>query len=387
MTKVAAEYGISDVGLKKICGKHRVPVPGRGYWAKKAAGKPVKRRYFTTVDDPLVERIVIHGNGARNLPSKVEAAQQKARKHERKPENKIEVLEAPEDLHPKVGQTVSKLEKAKTSETGLLATLAPRLFDVTVGPESIVRVATFLHALVTGAEERGYQIIKGDRSLVFVVDEERLDFKIIEETKRSKHEQTEAELAELRKRERRQQRNRNTWEYASWTPRPRAPEWDYAPSGYLQVVINEDRYARDGLRRSFGDGKKQRIEFLINAILEAFATWSAAIKAKREQDERRRLEWEAERERQEIERQRRVLENKRIEALTSDFGRWRDHCLLLDYIAAIEAKLNRTSCSDPEAVKEWLSWARAYADSLNPLNDSLPRLLQPEDFSVWELSH
>jgi hypothetical protein len=34
MTKVAMELGISDVALSKICKKHRVPVPGRGYWAK-----------------------------------------------------------------------------------------------------------------------------------------------------------------------------------------------------------------------------------------------------------------------------------------------------------------------------------------------------------------
>lgn len=31
MTKVAAEYGISDFALKNICVKHRIPVPGRGH--------------------------------------------------------------------------------------------------------------------------------------------------------------------------------------------------------------------------------------------------------------------------------------------------------------------------------------------------------------------
>jgi len=31
MIKVAAELQISDVGLKKICLRHEVPVPGRGY--------------------------------------------------------------------------------------------------------------------------------------------------------------------------------------------------------------------------------------------------------------------------------------------------------------------------------------------------------------------
>lgn len=41
MTKLAAEFGISDVGLIKICKRLDVVHPSRGYWAKKAAGKKV----------------------------------------------------------------------------------------------------------------------------------------------------------------------------------------------------------------------------------------------------------------------------------------------------------------------------------------------------------
>jgi hypothetical protein len=44
MQKLAKEYGISDVGLAKVCKKLYVPLPGRGYWAKKAAGKTLERK-------------------------------------------------------------------------------------------------------------------------------------------------------------------------------------------------------------------------------------------------------------------------------------------------------------------------------------------------------
>jgi hypothetical protein len=40
--ELANEYGISDVALAKICKKLAIPRPGRGYWARRAAGKPVK---------------------------------------------------------------------------------------------------------------------------------------------------------------------------------------------------------------------------------------------------------------------------------------------------------------------------------------------------------
>jgi hypothetical protein len=40
MRTVAASVGISDVALAKQCKKANIPVPNRGYWARKQAGKP-----------------------------------------------------------------------------------------------------------------------------------------------------------------------------------------------------------------------------------------------------------------------------------------------------------------------------------------------------------
>jgi len=44
MTVVAQRYGLSDVGLAKICRKLFILVPWRGYWAKLAAGRTLKRK-------------------------------------------------------------------------------------------------------------------------------------------------------------------------------------------------------------------------------------------------------------------------------------------------------------------------------------------------------
>jgi hypothetical protein len=41
MQQLAARYGISGNGLAKICDRLKVPYPGRGYWARKAAGQKV----------------------------------------------------------------------------------------------------------------------------------------------------------------------------------------------------------------------------------------------------------------------------------------------------------------------------------------------------------
>jgi len=44
MQRIAKEFGVSDVALARACKRRGVPVPGVGYWAKKAAGKPVPER-------------------------------------------------------------------------------------------------------------------------------------------------------------------------------------------------------------------------------------------------------------------------------------------------------------------------------------------------------
>jgi|HubBroStandDraft_1064217.scaffolds.fasta_scaffold01793_15 integrase len=42
-TSLARRFGISDVGLAKVCRRSDIPSPPRGYWAKVAAGNPIQR--------------------------------------------------------------------------------------------------------------------------------------------------------------------------------------------------------------------------------------------------------------------------------------------------------------------------------------------------------
>lgn len=93
---------------------------------------------------------------------------------------------------------------------------------------------------------------------------------------------------------------------------------------------------------------------------------------------------EAARVRKERER-RNALEKKRIEGLTGYLERWNKHKEVLAFVAAVEAQLEKHEYENPEKIKEWTEWARAYADRLNPISDGLPSLLHFEDFKSWEL--
>jgi len=43
MQHLAKDYGISDRAMAKLCARNQVPVPPRGYWAKKNSGHKVVR--------------------------------------------------------------------------------------------------------------------------------------------------------------------------------------------------------------------------------------------------------------------------------------------------------------------------------------------------------
>jgi hypothetical protein len=43
ITRLSKEYGLSDVGFAKICKKHNIPRPPRGYWAQKESGQQVQK--------------------------------------------------------------------------------------------------------------------------------------------------------------------------------------------------------------------------------------------------------------------------------------------------------------------------------------------------------
>jgi hypothetical protein len=57
--KVAKEYGVSDAAIGKTCRKLCIPVPGTGYWNKKAANRPVEPQ-------PPLPQLVLHCPSGRS---------------------------------------------------------------------------------------------------------------------------------------------------------------------------------------------------------------------------------------------------------------------------------------------------------------------------------
>lgn len=56
MTKLSKQFELSDVGLRKICVKHQIPLPLQGHWTRKQFGKEAPRLELIDKDyNPIIE--------------------------------------------------------------------------------------------------------------------------------------------------------------------------------------------------------------------------------------------------------------------------------------------------------------------------------------------
>lgn len=59
LNKLAARFQMSDVALRKRCIKHRIPLPGRGYWRRLETGGAVRRAVLPKLaHNPMIRFII-----------------------------------------------------------------------------------------------------------------------------------------------------------------------------------------------------------------------------------------------------------------------------------------------------------------------------------------
>jgi len=298
MTHLAKEFSLSDVALHKICKKHDIPNPPLGWWAKKAAGKPVKQSPLPKAKAGVSDRITIAAGELRPEPELIAIARENARLLA----SSIDA-EAVVPANPIVDRTIAQLRKAKPSSiNGLVTVEGLNVIKVSVAPASIDRVELALGRIVAAAEALRIKLMRGDNSASFRCEGETIGFSISEGVRREKHVPTEKELAEqeaARKRRERNWNNPDSWRAdLNWSAL-RGPEWDYHPTGQLAFELEQSYLLGGSPRRSFKDAKVQRIENMASDIAVGIAVLAAAKKddrSKREEQARREAEARRQRE-------------------------------------------------------------------------------------------
>lgn len=291
LTEIAEDLGITSTGLKKICDRHDIPTPGRGYWAQVRAGKRFARPRLRPVASAALEEVQILG--ARPLPPAVAAAIVKARelsppksRTRQKPAESSRAALAPasdapaavpappaaddpsavsdaaptplpKDLEP----TRKAIGRARVDSQGFGVASGAGVVALKVSPDAQGPALAFLTRFLAAAQARGWRLQSAEGGAQLVVEGEPVRFRLEEQPAKTLHQPTDKELAV--------KRDRDRWggDSQPW------PTWDLSPSGRLALMIDANDYS--GLRRTFSQRKGYPFADSLDVILTGFAAHAA----------------------------------------------------------------------------------------------------------------
>jgi predicted nucleic acid-binding Zn-ribbon protein len=127
----------------------------------------------------------------------------------------------------------------------------------------------------------------------------------------------------------------------------------------LVLSLATGLYRADRIRRKFSDGKTQRLEGMIDRVIDSLATYAASEKATRERYERERIAAAEAQKRREAAQLRQELENKRVEFLDAQMKRLKRAREIESFVSEIEKE-----GEPPTAVRALLDWATEWAGEL-----------------------
>ncbi|NOZ11735.1 MAG: hypothetical protein GXP09_11935 [Gammaproteobacteria bacterium] len=358
MTKLAERYGLSDVGLAKICRRLNVPRPGRGYWAKKRRGRAGRRPPLPSLKDGQESEAMITKREKPAVDTQQSSEAEMLIASEMCDEKRIHVPAQPDTLHPLVARTEKGLGSAKLNNRHLLDPRAKQCLNVQVGAESVDRAVRIMDALLKALDARGFTVaVRTDpeRSTTVSVLGETLEFSLEESVMRKEHVLTPVEQ---------KKKERDRW-YSF-----RIPQYDFVPAGKLSLKIR-NLWLRD-IRMTWSDGNIQRVEDCLNAFIIGLIKASVQKRADR-------MEREAEQRRRE-EKARLIREEKeRLKKLETNAKNWHKSQTIRAYIEAVRGDtIGKHGKVDGE-FERWLTWASQQADRLDPLTESPASILDEED--------
>jgi len=375
ITKVAPSYGLSDVGLAKVCRSLSIPLPGRGYWAKLRSGGVVKQTPL-----PKLKPGESGVTGLVKLPAEQAVQREAARKSTAAIRKEVTPLPSAEEggpPHPLVVAASKRLrQRDGWPEKTLLRSAPGEVLHLSVTRDTLDRALSIADGLLKALEKYGFEfLIDAKRSMTVIRSCEtdtKMEFSLTEHIRRTPHEITSAE-------ERARQRyfSRSRWQ--SDIEYPDIPQYDYTPTGILTIKVGgwPSKSWKDTPRTQLEDRLKEVVAGVIALSQE---THAKELESAREAEERRRALA-----RYESLTQQRAEESERFKQLEEQANNWERASKLRAYVAAVEMRAKVEGRLSTELIK-WVAWARAKADWLDPLilvSDAILDAPEPKRPGLW----
>ena len=351
VTLVAPRYGLSDVGLVKICKKLGIPVPPRGYWATVKAGRTTHKLPLPSVPA-----------GARDLAGPIPLSEPEAAMHARvrdalqktrESQSNTSVPAELGDPHPLVRAAAARLKRRDGWDHPAGVRSAPKeVLDPQVTRNTLDRGLRLMDTLLKSLEPQGFtaQVDEKKGHTHLVGGSTTLTISIVEQVTRTSHTPTRSEV---------QARDRyyDSFRVGARAEYPNIPQFDWHPTGRLTLTVGS------WPSRKWNDTERSLIDSRLSGIVAAIVGLAEAKRANEEEEERRRRTYEEARARYETQVRERNEERRQLRALFRDASRLQRANRLREFIAAVEDRARHDDELTPEK-QQWLEWAKAKADWL-----------------------
>lgn len=369
MSHLAKTFDLSDVGLAKICRKHDIPRPPRGYWAKKQFGKqPPQIPLPESERDDEIQMRDPDSVPVEVVAQRTEMAQAVA--DEQQKGSRIVVAESLRGSHPLVSQANQEFQTTHKDHYGFVVGRAQAGLDIRVSKGSLRRALLIMDAILKALEQRDYQVESGPTVKILGA---KIQFGITEQLEIQRDPDQEHNLD-----------GNYTFGHSRFAE-------TRVPSGRLTLKISDvGAYWLHGTRLTWRDTEKTKLEdrldqFVAGLVAAAVRTQQHVEEERRREEQRRQEELsrqEVARQRAEL-RQRQKVEQARVDELLKQAENWRNSKLVRELVEAVREAHSAAGAIDPHSeIAGWIEWAIEQADRLDPLRPSPPSILDeviPDD--------
>ena len=357
MQRLSKEFGLSDVGLAKLCRRHQIPVPGRGYWRRLETGhqsdRPPLPARNETVHRMEIIRFFLRQNDANDGSSGL-ATSQNAQVQQL---FKVLISDDRPISHRFAVRAKRLLSPAREDERGILIPEYGIFCPLKVSAKALPRALRLLDALLFALEQSSISLHWPDgkaEHLGVVVLDQNMSFSI-------------SEIVRQKPRVPETKKVKDDWF------RPR--KWDYDASGQLRLSI--DNLYTINARHTWKDGKRQRVEDCLGQFIGGLAVLARMLKKQADQREREHRELLERCRCHEEERQRQADYFGKVEVLKKLATTWHECNLIREFVDKLILESLKHRHSDQEMIDIWavVALANHYVRSADPIRH-LPRCLK-----------
>ena len=339
--RVSQKYGISDVGLAKVCKRLSIPRPPRGYWAKIRTGQKVTKPELPPLKDDQLGNLTINPpertdedciiSIPRDVSAKIESL------------NLDSLFADLRGCNHLVSISKNNLENGRI-KNGTIDISNLKCLDLRSSKSSLRRGLLLFQTIISHSLALGWQIDvvegNGKYNTYITIGNTRVRIRITEQLNRTED-------------------PKKSYSFSKY--------YEYSPTGNFRFVIEE--YWPGYAQKTWSDTKTAKLDFKLKEILIGIWIVSEGIRLRSIEWENQRKIAEERRRWEAIVSREKKLEEIRIKKLLRNVDNWHQ-------CQRIRGFIDHLKTHDPCISKEkqaWINWAIKTADSKDPFLNGYPQ--------------